>query len=64
MDLRCGQEDLLQMFTEIKELNPRPASGFDHEVMQPWYQTFCGARRGWAVVFIIDVLPRVLVNTR
>ena len=33
----CGvdNEDLFQMVAEIKELNPRPASDFNHEVAQP-----------------------------
>ena len=64
----CGvdKEDLLQMFTEIKELNPRPASGFDHEVMQPVVPDVFvrHTKEGWAVELNNDVLPRVLVNTR
>ena len=64
----CGvdKEDLLQMFTEIKELNPRPASGFEHEVMQPVVPDVFvrHTKEGWAVELNNDVLPRVLVNTR
>ena len=63
----CGvdREDLLQMFTEIKELNPRPASGFDHEVMQPVVPDVFvkHTEEGWAVELNKDVLPRILVNT-
>ena len=63
----CGvdKEDLLQMFTEIKELNPKPASGFDQEVMQPVVPDVFvrHTKEGWVVELNNDVLPRVLVNT-
>ena len=64
----CGvdQEDLLQMFKEIKELNPRPASGFEHEVTQPVVPDVFvrHTKEGWAVELNSDTLPRILVNTR
>jgi RNA polymerase sigma-54 factor len=64
----CGvdNEDLLQMVTEIKELNPRPASAFDHDVAQPVVPDVFVRRNksGWLVELNSDVMPRVLVNNR
>jgi RNA polymerase sigma-54 factor len=64
----CGvdNEDLLQMVTEIKELNPRPASEFDHDVAQLVVpDVFIRKKKaGWLVELNSDVLPRVLVNNR
>ena len=64
----CGvdNEDLLQMVTEIKELNPRPASDFNHEVAQPVVPDVFVRRtkEGWAVELNSDTMPRVLVNNR
>ncbi len=64
----CGvdNEDLLQMVTEIKELNPRPASQFDHDVAQPVVPDVFVRRNasGWLVELNADVMPRVLVNNR
>jgi RNA polymerase sigma-54 factor len=64
----CGvdNEDLLQMVTEIKELNPRPASEFDHDVAQPVIpDVFIRKNKaGWLVELNSDVMPRVLVNNR
>ena len=62
----CGvdNEDFLQMVTEIKELNPRPASKFDYEVAQPVVPDVFVRRNvaGWLVELNADVMPRVLVN--
>jgi len=64
----CGvdNEDLLQMVSEIKELNPRPASEFDHDVAQPVVPDVFIRRNkaGWVVELNSDVMPRVLVNNR
>ena len=64
----CGvdNEDLVQMVTEIKELNPRPASEFDHDVAQPVVPDVFVRRNkaGWLVELDSDVMPRVLVNNR
>ena len=64
----CGvdNEDLLQMVTEIKELNPRPASEFDHDVAQPVVPDVFVRRNasGWMIELNADVMPRVLVNNR
>lgn len=66
----CGvdEEDLKEMITEIKALNPKPALLFDHFVsqtvipdvlMKPLPKSRGG---GWAVELNTDTLPRVLVN--
>ena len=64
----CGvdNEDLLQIVTEIKELNPRPASDFNHEVAQPVVPDVFVRRtkEGWAVELNSETMPRVLVNNR
>ncbi len=64
----CGvdNEDLLEMVTEIKELNPRPASTFDHQVAQPVVPDVFVRRdsSGWLVELNNDTMPRVLVNSR
>ena len=64
----CGvdNEDLVQMVTEIKTLNPRPASGFDHDVALPIVPDVLVRRNkdGWMVELNADVIPRVLVNNR
>lgn len=64
----CGvdNEDLLQMVAEIKELNPRPASDFNREVLQLVVPDVFVRRtkEGWAVELNSDTMPRVLVNNR
>ncbi|MAI49838.1 MAG: RNA polymerase sigma-54 factor [Rhodospirillaceae bacterium] len=64
----CGvdNEDLLQMITEIKKLNPRPASEFDHDVASPVVPDVFVRRSkvGWLVELNANVMPRVLVNNR
>ncbi|MEX2453370.1 MAG: RNA polymerase factor sigma-54 [Rhodospirillaceae bacterium] len=64
----CGvdNEDLLDMVSEIKELNPRPASAFDHQVAQPVVPDVFVRREasGWLVELNNDTMPRVLVNSR
>ena len=64
----CGvdNEDLVEMVKEIKELNPRPASHFDHDVAQLVVPDVFVRRTkaGWLVELNTDVMPRVLVNNR
>ncbi len=65
----CGvdTEDIADMIREIKSLNPKPASTFDHVVAQPVTPDVLVHRRkplGWVVELNSDTLPRVLVNTR
>ncbi len=66
----CGvdEQDLADMITELKALNPKPALDFDHFVsqtvipdvfMKPLPKSKGG---GWAVELNNDTLPRVLVN--
>lgn len=66
----CGvdEEDVMDMVKDIKRLNPRPTSNFDHSVVQtvvpdvmmsPLPKHVGG---GWRVVLNNDTLPRVLVN--
>lgn len=63
----CGvdAEDLKDMVAEIRGLNPRPASAFDHEVVQsitPDVIMRPSADGGWRVELNPETLPRVLVN--
>jgi len=62
------EQDLKDMITEIKSLNPKPALNFDHFVsqtvipdvfMKPLPKSKGG---GWAVELNSETLPRVLVN--
>jgi len=65
----CGvdSEDLTQMISEIRALDPKPAMAFDHSVAPPvtpdvLMRATVGG--GWLVELNNDTLPRVLVNTR
>jgi len=65
----CGidGEDLTQMITEIRALNPKPALAFDHHVAPPVTPDVLmrpNQGGGWVVELNNDTLPRVLVNTR
>jgi RNA polymerase sigma-54 factor len=65
----CGidAEDLADMITEIKALDPKPALAFDHSVAQPITPDVLmrpAPGGGWIVELNSDTLPRVLVNTR
>ncbi len=67
---RCGVNDtyLKDMIEEIRELNPKPASNFDHLVVQTAIPDVLMKRLpknvggGWRVELNSDTLPRVLVN--
>jgi RNA polymerase sigma-54 factor len=63
----CGvdAEDIADMFTEIKELDPRPAQAFEVTVMQPIVPDVIMRTQpsgGWIVELNSETLPRVLVN--
>ncbi|KAA1185717.1 RNA polymerase factor sigma-54 [Rhizobium tropici] len=63
----CGvdEEDLLDMMTEIRQLNPKPGSGFEtdiSEAIMPDIVVRPSADGGWLVELNPDALPRVLVN--
>jgi RNA polymerase sigma-54 factor len=65
----CGidAEDLAEMISEIKALDPKPALRFDHVVAQPITPDVLMRRAqdgSWLVELNSDTLPRVLVNTR
>jgi RNA polymerase sigma-54 factor len=69
---RCGvsTEDVIDMITEIKQLNPKPALAYDHSVDQHVIPDVLmrpngiGGAGGWAVDLNPDTLPRVLVDRR
>ncbi|WP_416796441.1 RNA polymerase factor sigma-54 [Ciceribacter azotifigens] len=63
----CGvdEEDLIDMLSEIRGLNPKPASGFEtnlSEAVVPDIIVRPAPDGGWTVELNPDVLPRVLVN--
>ncbi|MEI7668656.1 MAG: RNA polymerase factor sigma-54 [Pseudomonadota bacterium] len=59
-----GIDDIKQMCLEVKELNPRPGSGFNHEKVQAIVpDVFLRRINGnWHIELNQSVLPRVLVN--
>ena len=65
----CGvdAEDISDMLTEIRTLNPKPGLAFASEVTQtvvPDVFVRQNSDGGWLVELNSDTLPRVLVNTR
>ncbi|MGE4221329.1 MAG: RNA polymerase factor sigma-54 [Alphaproteobacteria bacterium] len=63
----CGvdAEDLAEMVQEIRALNPKPGSAFDHEIVEtvvPDILMRAHPEGGWVVELNPDTLPRVLVN--
>jgi len=63
----CGvdAEDLAEMVQEIRALNPKPGSAFDHEIAEtvvPDILVRAHPEGGWIVELNPDTLPRVLVN--
>ncbi|MBO9122471.1 MULTISPECIES: RNA polymerase factor sigma-54 [unclassified Rhizobium] len=63
----CGvdEEDLLDMLSEIRQLNPKPGSGFEtavSEAIMPDVVVRPSADGSWLVELNPDTLPRVLVN--
>ncbi|MDM9626179.1 RNA polymerase factor sigma-54 [Rhizobium sp. S152] len=63
----CGvdEEDLLDMLTEIRQLNPKPGSGFEagiSEGITPDVVVRPSSDGSWLVELNPDTLPRVLVN--
>jgi len=64
---RASAQELAELVGEIKTLNPKPASAFDHSVAQTVVpDVFVRLRAGsaWHVELNNDTLPRVLVNNR
>jgi len=65
----CGvdAEDLGEMITEIKALNPKPATAFDTNTAQPVTPDVLMRPKnggGWIIELNADTMPRVLVNNR
>ncbi len=63
----CGvdEEDLIDMLAEIRKLNPKPGSSFEHTVSEsvtPDIVVRPDGSGGWRVELNPDALPRVLVN--
>jgi RNA polymerase sigma-54 factor len=62
---RVDQEDFEEMWSDLRSLNPKPASQFEHEVAQPVIPDILmrpHADGGWQVDLNTETLPRVLVN--
>ncbi|HIJ63223.1 MAG TPA: RNA polymerase factor sigma-54 [Rhodospirillaceae bacterium] len=65
----CGvdAEDLSEMISEIRALDPKPALAFDHAVAQavtPDVLMRQAPGGGWIIELNSETLPRVLVNSR
>lgn len=63
----CGvdEEDIQDMVTEIRALDPRPGRAFNHDVAQPVIPDVLmrpGPDGSWVVELNSDTLPRVLIN--
>lgn len=66
---RCGvdKEDLRQMVAEIRSLNPKPGSSFQHEIVQTLEPDIFVRRLpdgNWHVELNMNNFPRVMVNKR
>lgn len=63
---RCGvsHEDLVDMLAEIRDLNPRPANGYDVDEPSTIIPDVVVRRMGkaWKVELNPDALPKILVN--
>lgn len=61
----CDMDELAEMITEIKQLNPKPGLRFGSEQLQPVVPDVlvrAGTDGSWIVELNSDTLPRVLVN--
>ena len=66
---RCGvdKEDLRQMVTEIRSLNPKPGGGFTHEIAQTLEPDIFIRRlpdSNWHVELNMANFPKIMVNKR
>lgn len=64
---RVTEDELAEMVNVIRTLNPKPASTFDREVIQPITPDVLvrpHPEGGWIVELNSETLPRVLVNNR
>ncbi len=58
-------DDLAEMIQEVKALNPKPATAFDHTVSQPITPDVLMRAKpggGWLIELNSETLPRVLIN--
>ncbi|GLQ17197.1 RNA polymerase factor sigma-54 [Maritalea porphyrae] len=63
--IRCDQDDLKDMLTEIKRLNPRPGASFEGSAIQsvvPDVHIRPANGGGWQIELNNEVLPNVLIN--
>ena len=66
----CDEDDMVDMLSEIKSLNPKPAGVFDNFVSQTMIPDVImkklpkSAGGGWSVELNAETLPRVLVNKK
>jgi RNA polymerase sigma-54 factor len=65
----CGvdAEDIADMISEIRQLNPKPGLAFGSEVVTPVVPDVfvkVGPDGGWIIELNTDTLPRLLVNNR
>ena len=65
----CGvdAEDIADMISEIRQLNPKPGLAFGSEVVTPVVPDVfvkVGPDGGWLIELNTDTLPRLLVNNR
>ncbi|MEQ1705587.1 MAG: RNA polymerase factor sigma-54 [Rickettsiales bacterium] len=66
---KCGvdKEDLRQMIAEIRELNPKPGSGFIHEISQTLEPDIFVRRTpdgNWHIELNMGNFPKIMVNKR
>jgi RNA polymerase sigma-54 factor len=64
---KVDKEDIRQMVGEIRELNPKPGSGFSHEVVQVAAPDIFVRRLpdgNWHVELNMDNFPKIMVNKR
>jgi RNA polymerase sigma-54 factor len=66
---KCGvdKDDLKQMIAEIKELNPKPGSGFSHEISQAVEPDLFVRRLpdgNWHIELNMNNFPKIMVNKR
>lgn len=66
---KCGvdKEDLRQMITEIRALNPKPASSFIHEISQTLEPDIFVRRTpdgNWHIELNMSNFPKIMVNKR
>jgi len=61
----CDNEDVTDMISEIRSLNPKPALAFGDEFIQPVLPDVlmrAGPGSSWLVELNLETLPKVLVN--